>query len=254
MDGEIRAIREQYLGKGYAAPISLLSATELARYQKEFQTLEAAAHGTPERYLNPQLYFGWVREFASHPRLLDIARSILGPNLFVMGCMFLCKRPATSSHFPWHQDGYFFSEHMKAPYLTAWIALTDSNRENGCMEVIPGSHLQGIVPHQDLADPSNMIRQKKGVPKVDEDRGMDIVLRPGEMSLHHGAILHRSYPNTSTGTRVGFILRISTEELEKAPYPLVRLSGEQSPAQLPVFEEPAPESPELELSNFLASL
>lgn len=254
MDGEMAALVNQYQNEGYVAPVEVFSKQELANYQAEFQLLESHFKPALKRYLDPHLYFRWARELAAHPRLVKVAESILGPELLVMGCMILCKRPATDSHFPWHQDGYFYPEHESSPYLTAWIALSPSTRQNGCMEVIPASHLQGIVPHEEVLDPANMIRQKKGVNLTQRDDGKEILLSPGEMSLHHGATLHRSFPNQSAETRVGFILRITTPTLQKAARPLLRILGTRNPNQLPMFEEPKTWDPESEMKAFQATL
>jgi non-heme Fe2+,alpha-ketoglutarate-dependent halogenase len=106
----------------------------------------------------------------------------------------------------WHQDGHYWN--LSEPALvSAWIALRESTVENGCLRVLPGSHVSQL-PHGSRRHPDNMLGTGSTV-AVDFDEGqvIDIVLAPGEMSLHHVNMLHGSNANRSADNRTGYAIR-----------------------------------------------
>ena len=108
----------------------------------------------------------------------------------------------------WHQDvTYWGLEPAEA--ITAWFAIDDSDRENGCMSVIPESHHDGIREHGKSDQAGNLlsINQEASVTQEDEKRAFDLILKAGEMSIHHGKMIHGSLPNRSTRRRCGLTIR-----------------------------------------------
>src|SRR5579862_3508845 len=85
-------------------------------------------------------------------------------------------------------------EGLRPPNVTtAWIALSESNRENGVMRVIPGTHRHALLPQRDTYAPDNALSRGQEIAvHVNEDDAVDVCLRPGEMSLHHVGIVHGS--------------------------------------------------------------
>jgi ectoine hydroxylase-related dioxygenase (phytanoyl-CoA dioxygenase family) len=92
-------------------------------------------------------------------------------------------------------------------FLTPWIALTPSNIETGCMAMIPGSHKQNIHRHEDTFSENNILTRGQVVKDVDESKAVNLILKPGEISIHHGAVIHGSKPNKSKQRRIGFALQ-----------------------------------------------
>ena len=81
------------------------------------------------------------------------------------------------------------------------------------MRVVPGSHRQPILPHRDTHAPDNRLSRGQEIEAaVDEADAVDVVLRAGEMSLHHVNIIHGSNPNPSDRSRIGFAPRFTTPE------------------------------------------
>ena len=75
------------------------------------------------------------------------------------------------------------------------------------MRVIPGSHDQGGLTHRDTFAADNLLTRGQEIAvSVDAARAVDLVLQPGEMSLHHVGIVHGSDPNTSAIPRIGFAI------------------------------------------------
>jgi ectoine hydroxylase-related dioxygenase (phytanoyl-CoA dioxygenase family) len=92
--------------------------------------------------------------------------------------------------------------------VTAWLALSVSDRTNACMRVVPGTHLKDQLPHQDTFAADNLLtRGQEVMVEVDESKVVDIELQPGEFSLHHVRIVHGSDPNPADYRRIGLAIR-----------------------------------------------
>ena len=75
------------------------------------------------------------------------------------------------------------------------------------MRVVPGTH-RAQVPHEDRFDDANLLSRGQEVAvEVDPTTVVDVILQPGEMSLHHVLLFHGSDPNRSTWPRIGFAIR-----------------------------------------------
>src|SRR5262249_46078374 len=91
--------------------------------------------------------------------------------------------------------------------VTAWVAFTESTPANGNMRIVPGSH-RTQMRHVDTFHPDNLLSRGQEISvEVDESRAVDIVLQPGEMSLHHVLMVHGSRANPSADRRIGFAIR-----------------------------------------------
>lgn len=147
----------------------------------------------------------WVR-LVSDDRLLDLAQAIIGSDIALFASHYIAKPPHTGQPVLWHQDGaYWPLEPMEV--VTAWLAVSDSTRENGCMRVIPSSHTSPLLPVQERADLPNVLSSSLGSDAVDPSRAVDVCLEPGDVSLHHPLLMHGSEPNRSDHWRLGLTIR-----------------------------------------------
>ena len=85
-----------------------------------------------------------------------------------------------------------------------WLALSPATEVSGCMRMVPGSHKQGKLDHQDTDDSTNVLYRGQSVSGVAEENAVMCPLQPGEASFHHGWTLHASMPNNSDDRRIGF--------------------------------------------------
>ena len=139
--------------------------------------------------------------------MLDAVESLIGPDIFVWGTNFFSKGPGDGSYISWHQDSTYWGLSEPA-VVTAWVALTPSTPQSGCMRVVPGTQRREQVPHRDtFADRNLLSRGQEIAVEVDQDEAVDVVLAPGEMSLHHVRLFHGSEANTAPHRRVGFAIR-----------------------------------------------
>ena len=142
----------------------------------------------------------WVR-FLSDRRLLDVAEALVGPDVGFFAADYICKPPRTGKGVLWHQDGHYWPlEPMEV--ITVWFAITPSLPSNGCVRVIPGSHRSGLHRHSaDRRD--DYILNQADPDAFDENEAVDLVLSPGDVSVHHPLLLHGSDPNRSDAWRRG---------------------------------------------------
>jgi ectoine hydroxylase-related dioxygenase (phytanoyl-CoA dioxygenase family) len=115
----------------------------------------------------------------------------------------------------WHQDlTYWGLDEVNE--VTAWVALSPATTESGCMRFVPGSHRRRLVPHVDSFAKDNLLTRGQEIAvEVDEASAVDIVLAPGQASLHHGHLFHSSGPNRSGVRRVGVAIRYITPSMKQ---------------------------------------
>lgn len=194
---------------GFVAPVPVLSAHEAERYRLRLEQACALQPDVAQRVLKMKshLVFGCLDELVRLPAILDAVESLLGPDILVWTSSLFAKNPASPDFVSWHQDLTYWG--LEPPdVLTAWVALTESVPANGCMRVVPRTHKTDVVAHRDTFAPHNMLSRGQEVAvAVDEAVAVDLVLRPGEMSLHHVKIVHGSHPNPSPRPRIGFAIR-----------------------------------------------
>ncbi len=147
----------------------------------------------------------WVR-LISDDRLLDIAELFVGPNIALFASHYLCKMPGDGLPVLWHQDGsYWPLEPMEV--VTLWLAVDDSLPENGCMRVIPGTQHLELQTLQRRTDVPNVLSSQIDPAFVDESKAVDLVLRAGDISVHHPNVVHGSNRNSSSRRRCGLTIR-----------------------------------------------
>jgi non-heme Fe2+,alpha-ketoglutarate-dependent halogenase len=197
-----------YERDGVLFPFGVLMASEVTAYRAHYLDLEDRLGGDPRAISQCQLHFRWAYDLVTHPAILDIIEDLIGPDILVHSATFFTKLPNDARYVSWHQDGHYLG--LSAPhYASAWIALTSSDPGNGCMRVVPGSHLRGKQAHHDnaVADRNMLTSGLAIAAEVDESDALDVVLEPGQMSLHHVDIVHGSKPNLSDRRRIGFAVR-----------------------------------------------
>jgi len=161
----------------------------------------------------------WVRLVADD-RLLDVAERFVGPDIALFASHYISKPPFDGHPVLWHQDGsYWPLEPMRV--VTLWLAVDDSTPENGCLRVIPGTHTPGLLGLRRRTDVANVLSSEIAVDAVDESRAVDVVLRAGDVSVHHPNVIHGSNANTSPRRRAGLTIRYipTTTRITRTPWP-----------------------------------
>ena len=199
---------EAYRRDGIHFPVEVMSEAEAGGLLSRFEAAEALHGGRLPARINqkPHLLHPWMNELIRHPRILDAVEDVLGPDLLCWGAQFFAKNARDPSYVSWHQDGTYWG--LSSPdVVTAWVALTPSVTENGCMQVVPGTHRAQVEHVDTFADTNLLSRGQEIQVSVKPEDVVPVVLRPGQMSLHHVLIFHGSEPNTADYRRVGFAIR-----------------------------------------------
>ncbi len=214
----------RFWSDGVVFPLRVLSQSELSTYAAALGDLAIPSHDESViRQLH--LFYTPARTLALLDQVCDIMEDLIGPDLLVWGSMLACKPPLSPLHFPWHQDDIYRTVTGPATKATVWIALTDSQPDNGCVRMLAGSHLVEL-PHRPDQDANSMLhRSLVIVEEPDPDNILEVCLQAGEMSVHHGGIAHQSNGNSSNRWRRGFVVRFTTPDLEKTNSPLVIARG-----------------------------
>jgi non-haem Fe2+, alpha-ketoglutarate-dependent halogenase len=203
---------DRYRRDGYLAPVAALDESEAGTIRSWLAAFEAGPGASRrerrEAYLRlkPHLLFPELDAVVRHARILDAVEAIIGPDIFVWSSSFMIKDAGDGAYASWHQDSHG-TRLQGNQMVSAWIALEEVDTGNGAMRVIPRSHHDGHRPHGKRRDMLNLVILGEQIDAVDEDAAVDIVLRPGEMSLHHLHVIHGSPPNTSDRSRIGYAIR-----------------------------------------------
>ena len=200
---------DRYRQDGYVTPVSAISAERAGALKSRYDALRALGEteATATLRSKPHLVLPWLYDLVLDPAVTEPVSAILGPNLLAWGSSFFAKPAGDPGYVTWHQDANYWGLEPHE-VLTAWIAFSPSRRENGCMRMIPGSQDAGALDHRDTFAKDNLLTRGQEVAvEVDEARAVDIILEPGEMSLHHVGIVHGSEANISAIPRIGFAIR-----------------------------------------------
>ena len=201
---------EDYARDGYFFPIRVMPEADAAACRAELEKAEAMVAGVEDgrRYFREysNVALGFVDRICRSPAVTDPVAAILGEDLLVMTASFFIKEPRTTAYVSWHQDLHYWGLEGDDE-VTAWVALSPATPESGCMRFVPGSH-RDIVEHRDTFHKDNLLTRGQEIAvEVDEADAIDVVLRAGEMSLHHGRVFHASNRNGSDDRRIGLAIR-----------------------------------------------
>ena len=199
---------KQFHDEGFISPIDVMSEHEAKRYRHQLETIERDHPDdiNAQNRNNAHLVFPALDELVHHPVIVDAVEDLIGPNISLWGSVLFIKEPQTSGFVSWHQDATYMGIEPH-DFVTPWLALTPSNLENGCMSMIPGSHKRHIQKHHDTFEEDNILTRGQVVKEVDESSAVDLILKPGQMSLHQAEIIHGSQPNLSNDRRIGYAMQ-----------------------------------------------
>lgn len=197
---------EFYRENGYFSPVRAMT-PERARWMREqteaFERDEGFSVGA--LHFKGHLCFTWSHDLAANDAILDAVEGLIGPDILVFASKFWIKKGGDGTFVTWHQDSAYFGLDPHEQ-VTAWVALTDANRTNGCMRVIPGSHRGPTHRHTETYDKKNLLARGQRIDGIDEASAVDVELQIGEFSLHHEHTVHGSLANDTADPRIGLAL------------------------------------------------
>ncbi|HEY6923310.1 MAG TPA: chlorinating enzyme [Steroidobacteraceae bacterium] len=238
------AEKKFFYENGYVGPFTLYEPNEMTSLWEEVRMdlLNTSTAPFPNSKLNYDRHLDLpaLNQMISHPRIVDRMASILGPNVLSWRTEWFPKYPGDEGT-DWHQAESFVefegteklvptaAEEGKPWELTAWVAMSEATRENGCLKLMPGSHRTWFFDEKRNIpfEPENFNKrllddgQKSGFYgydyeklkldpnwKPDEDRAVHMEVKPGQFFMFTSRCMHGSNPNTSkSSVRFGWATR-----------------------------------------------
>ena len=199
---------KQYRDKGFISPINIFTKEKAKEIRNEIELIEKRIPGELEksgRY-NAHLISPLLDEVAHNSKILDAVQSLIGENILVCGTTLFIKNPNEKGFVSYHQDAKYIGLEPHN-WVTAWVAITDSNEKNGCMRMWSGSHKDNLKEHDQKFNEGNLLTRGQTVKNVPNEKTTPLILKAGQMSLHHPTVVHGSDLNKSNDRRIGFVIQ-----------------------------------------------
>jgi ectoine hydroxylase-related dioxygenase (phytanoyl-CoA dioxygenase family) len=139
---------------------------------------------------NVQYHAAAFTRAVAHPRIVEVLTEIIGPNVQLHHTKMLVKPPEKGAPFPMHQD-YPYFPHERHTVLAASVHLDDTDEENGCLYVVPGSHTRG--PLEPTGESKNL--------DIQLEAGTAVPCAAGDVLFFNYLTIHGSGVNRSTRMR-----------------------------------------------------
>ena len=199
---------KQYEEEGYVAPIDVLSKEEAKEVRDEIELIEKKwpneLEGLGRNYIH--LISPVFDKIPHNPKILDAVESIIGRDILVCGTTLFIKNPDQKGFVSFHQDAKYIGLEPHN-WVTGWLAVTDANEENGCMRMLKGSHKKDLKFHDQKFDENNLLTRGQTIENVPINETTPVILKAGQLSLHHPTIIHGSGLNKSKERRIGFAIQ-----------------------------------------------
>jgi len=199
---------KQYKDEGFVSPINIFSKEKAKEIRNEIELIENKIPDELEksgRY-NAHLISPLLDEVTHNSKILDAVQSLIGENILVCGTTLFIKNPNEQGFVSYHQDAKYIGLEPHN-WVTAWVAITDSNEKNGCMRMWSGSHKDKLKEHDQKFNEGNLLTRGQTVMNVPKEKTTSLILDAGQMSLHHPTVVHGSELNKSNDRRIGFVIQ-----------------------------------------------
>lgn len=198
---------EAFHRDGFVSPIDVFTEEEALSLRTK---LEAAEAKWPEAFEgsarnNAHINLTCLDEIVHNTTLVDAIEDLIGPDILNYGTVLFIKEPKDPGFVSWHQDARYMGLEPHVG-VTAWVALSHSNEQSGCMQMLPGTHHE-IKKHEDTFGEENILTRGQEVRGLDTSNAVSLNLRPGQMSIHSARVVHASQPNQSDDRRIGFVIQ-----------------------------------------------
>ena len=199
---------EHYKNKGYVSPVNALTYAEAKEIRDEIEKIEknwpGALEGINRNYIH--LISPILNKVCLNKNILDAVESIIGKNILICGTTLFIKNPNEKGFVSFHQDAKYIGL-QPHNWVTVWVAVTDTNEKNGCMRMLSGSHKEDLQHHEQKFDENNLLTRGQTIKNIPLDKTDPVILKAGQMSLHHPKIVHGSGLNYSNDRRIGFVIQ-----------------------------------------------
>ena len=230
-----------YEANGYVVVRRLFSAGETAAYREHFMALNAEG-GKPgdmvadtQKSNDPLARFPrmihmhrWDKpslDYILSERIAECLTAFLGSEPLAVQTMLYFK-PAGARGQALHQDNFYLRA-APGTCMAAWLALDPCDEENGCMQVVPGSHHWPMLCPVEADTAASFTNVTVPVPA--HMGAVPVVMEAGDVLFFNGSLVHGSYPNTSQDrfrrSLIGHYIETRAEQVSKFDQPVLRMDG-----------------------------
>lgn len=170
----------------------------------------------PDELDVPHQKDGRLFSFLMADEVLDIIEPLIGPNIGLWSSHFICKEAFSGGRTPWHEDRAYWEGRFDRfdGIVTLWLAIDPAFKENGCMGVLPETHLgTGKIYEKMDTDHKIFNLEIKDAEQLQEDQVVWFELKQGMYSLHDSRIVHGANANGSAYRRTGYTMRYFNTDL-----------------------------------------
>jgi len=145
---------------------------------------------------------------ARSARMVDTATDLIGEPVYHFQSKLTAKEPFTGGAWEWHQDyGYWYYNGCLRPAMfSCMIALDRTDRTNGCLQILKGSHQLGRIDHVPVSDKQNAADPKRMEQILKHHEVVYCEMEPGDAVFFHCNALHRSDQNRSPNRRYTLLI------------------------------------------------
>ena len=208
-----------YQTDGFFSPVRVLSEQSAQHCRGELETFEAK-HGhvfsenrekagdslVGSYRFKSHLLMKWLSDLVFHPRILDAAEDLIGPDLLCWTTHWFVKEAHSPHYVSWHQDSNYWGLDTDQ-LVSVWLALSVSSPASGWIRVLAGSHKEAGMTHMDTYHEHNMLTRGQEIRGIDEAASVNLAVKPGEVAIFDYRLAHASYPNSSDDRRIGVGIR-----------------------------------------------
>ncbi len=208
---------KQFHQDGYIIARKLLSAEEveyLGKIARADKAIKESAYGRADgeggvvqlslgnEVPNDSIYGAIIRS----RRVVDTMEKLLGGEVYHYHHKMIQKEPKVGGAWTWHQDyGYWYNNGCLFPLMASCLMAVDrATKENGCLQVLKGSHLMGRINHGPVGDQTGADLERVNA-AIERLERVYCELEAGDAIFFHSNLLHRSDQNKSDHPRWAFI-------------------------------------------------
>ncbi|WP_308635290.1 phytanoyl-CoA dioxygenase family protein [Paenibacillus silvisoli] len=195
--------KDEFKQNGFVFLKGLFAKEEVRKLKEEGKAI-IAEHGVDSSgvFLTLAAKSELFKQAAAAPGLVPVLKAIIGERVIFMSDKLVFKTVGTDFGSPWHQDyPYWYGSHK----FSVWIALDDATPENGCLQVVPGSHKFGSINHNREVTDDKGFANRLNPADIDETAVVALKAEAGDAIVFHDLLYHASYPNTSGQDRWALI-------------------------------------------------
>ena len=229
--------------RGHTVVPGLFSAAEVASYSEHFDAMNRrqASQSRPDDYptgdhdplkayprlMQPHRSDRISIEWLLDERLRSWLNALLGRDPYAVQTMFYFKPPGARGQ-ALHQDQYYLQV-QPGTCIAAWMAVDRCDAENGCLQVVPGSHQLPLLCTVEADREASFTDVTVPLPE-----GMTpepVIMEPGDVLFFNGQLIHGSFPNRSRDrfrrALIGHYILGEAERVARYYFPVLRMDGSE---------------------------